>query len=694
MAKVLVTREARMSSRSSALNHTKIGTTFLDIDTTMPTNSEDLYRRINKVERGIGGDAGVIGMSGSVARLDLDKILSVMALDSKSHFLDIGSGLGRPMLHALQFGAAQASGIEFDSIKHCKSQTVIDRVLPVEQQIKTCVHHGDVLALGSLNDLGCDISHIFSFWEGINIDAREAVGRLVAKNWQKSKTVTTVAFVQSHVEHLQSYMKELYFPAQLKLVDTFPITMIGSAAKFRAYIFKFPAPRPIKTDYVRRSTRCTGVDKTGLSMSLSFEERYVSEIASSSGCESLSEIPQKPQSLPRSEASFPIRPVPDETLLGNSIVRKRKLRSASHTAETCTAVVRSQNLESTIVPSSASHITTPAEPHADTQNKPVIRKTPSRAPKSSLTEKPASSSLTTSTLNSPIAALVHTANSTRSSSVVTDLSSDLIDLGTANDQDCLTPPLRLSMFKNFIQPSEVINISPGELCLEPCEEFEHMGTSPPDDGHLLEVSSSRPINMTLDKSGDGKITSDPSVMEPRATRILRSGTISSPIVERGKRRCSGVNVGKTLSAPGARHNNKACPRSDVLNCAFAEEKSIHHPSVDSMTGTHIQQSSSADPVVESSVNVSMGGILEAGEVVLGDYVIEPRRIRTLRSARTPSTTLSTRSPRQSFNRPLTTPRKSAEDREISPQTSTDQCMTPTASEAVRSEMIWSLYGDV
>lgn len=220
-------------------------TIFSESPASRPANSEDLYRLINKVERDIGGDSGLIGMSGSVARLDLARIFKAMNIDLPgAHLLDVGSGLGRPMLHALLAGATQVSGVEFDSMKHRKAQTVISRVMPLSDQVRASFHHADVMNLRHFSQMGHGVTHLYSFWEGINIDAREVVARLATQEWQRGGKISHVAFVQEHVHHLESYMYELGFPKELRLVDSFPVTMIGGACKFRAYIFKFDTQVP------------------------------------------------------------------------------------------------------------------------------------------------------------------------------------------------------------------------------------------------------------------------------------------------------------------------------------------------------------------------------------------------------------------------------------------------------------------
>lgn len=231
---------------------------YVRAPTELPSTTEELYRAINKVERDIGGDSGLVGMSGSVARLDLSRIFAALEIGvSGSHLLDVGSGLGRPMMHGLLAGASLVSGIEFDAMKHGKSQTVISRVLPLCDQVRTCCHQADVLNLKSFSELDNGFTHLFSFWEGINMDAREAVARLVTQDWNMNGTISSVAFVQEHVNGLDSYMLELGFPKELQLVDTFQVSMIGSASRFRAYIFKFTRASPVSTVPDAGYQRCT-----------------------------------------------------------------------------------------------------------------------------------------------------------------------------------------------------------------------------------------------------------------------------------------------------------------------------------------------------------------------------------------------------------------------------------------------------
>ncbi|BFZ54319.1 hypothetical protein PYCC9005_001353 [Savitreella phatthalungensis] len=224
---------------------------FQDGEACMPSDVKQLYRRLKVVEHAIGGDGGLIGMSGSLNGRAMSKVLEAMAVDSRSHFLDIGSGLGRPMLHALvEHGCVQVSGIEFDELKFSKAQTVIDRILPIDRQIRTCLYHRDVMTIESLDELDPTFTHLFSFWEGINIDAREAVARLVRRSWEDpsrpadAPRIRSFAFVQSNEIKPQEYVAELGFPPNYTLDQKFPVSMLGSFSQFQCFVLHFHDPVP------------------------------------------------------------------------------------------------------------------------------------------------------------------------------------------------------------------------------------------------------------------------------------------------------------------------------------------------------------------------------------------------------------------------------------------------------------------
>jgi hypothetical protein len=72
-------------------------------------------------------------MYGSITQTGMQRVLDVMkaqcGLDRNSHFIDIGAGLGRPLLHAqVSCKVESAWGYEFDRIKCDKALAFGPRV--------------------------------------------------------------------------------------------------------------------------------------------------------------------------------------------------------------------------------------------------------------------------------------------------------------------------------------------------------------------------------------------------------------------------------------------------------------------------------------------------------------------------------------------------------------------------------------
>lgn len=97
-----------------------------------------LYSVMQSIENKLGGGEGVEGLYGSIKKSGMDKVLECLrsrcCLDSRSVLVDIGAGLGRPLMHALlEPGIAGARGIEIDRIK-CDKAVAFLRQATLELQ--------------------------------------------------------------------------------------------------------------------------------------------------------------------------------------------------------------------------------------------------------------------------------------------------------------------------------------------------------------------------------------------------------------------------------------------------------------------------------------------------------------------------------------------------------------------------------
>ena len=180
------------------------------------------------------------------------------ALGPGSVVLDVGAGLGRPLLHAaVAAGCSGGIGVEVDSVKCEKAAAFLRLTLA---RLAACGDPEGALERlrgagggGRLPAVFCaDVgglrtvepaTHVYSFWEGIPGDARAALGALV----RKSRSVRGVAVVQRALrggrDGAEGAMAELGFGA-LRLEASFPVAMSGSGRGFVAYIFARAPPPP------------------------------------------------------------------------------------------------------------------------------------------------------------------------------------------------------------------------------------------------------------------------------------------------------------------------------------------------------------------------------------------------------------------------------------------------------------------
>lgn len=159
-------------------------------------------------------------------------------LCKSSRLVDVGAGLGRPLLHALLSpGIDSAHGIELDSIKCAKAEAFM------KQSAAALVKKGFLKSL-RIPSMECspieevaslDATHAYSFWEGVPYDARVAFGRL----FHASSQCQSVAVVQRSMRHADPavIMEEDYEFGPLQLVSTLPVSMSGSGRSFTCYVF-------------------------------------------------------------------------------------------------------------------------------------------------------------------------------------------------------------------------------------------------------------------------------------------------------------------------------------------------------------------------------------------------------------------------------------------------------------------------
>ena len=205
---------------------------------------KQLYLAMRTMENRVGGGEGVEGIYGSITETGVSKIMEALAecsgLGPSSTLVDVGAGLGRPLLHAmLAQGVSRAWGIEVDPVKCQKARVFMEKSLELLSEKSPSV---------SVDKIECPIvdcspietiksldpaTHVYTFWEGIPSVAKRALARLFCA----SRTCKAIALVQRAMRNKDPLLElhALGF-ARVKVVDSFAVKMSGSGRTFRAYV--------------------------------------------------------------------------------------------------------------------------------------------------------------------------------------------------------------------------------------------------------------------------------------------------------------------------------------------------------------------------------------------------------------------------------------------------------------------------
>eukprot|EP00887_Chlorella_sp_A99_P002183 scaffold21.g2183.t1 len=237
-----------------------------------------LYSVMQSVENRLGGGEGVEGLYGSINRSGMQKVVESLrahcGLDSSSHLVDIGAGLGRPLMHALvDPGIASAAGVEIDRIKCDKASAFLAQTI-AELRRRGLLRPGELAEAPRIQCAAIEqvrtldpATHAYSFWEGVPPDGKAAFGRLVAA----SRSLRGVAVVQRAMRGAPppGVMAALGF-GKLALAQSFAVSMSGSGRSFTCYVFcravhpaslarALPPPLPAADRVGTPSRTCEGV---------------------------------------------------------------------------------------------------------------------------------------------------------------------------------------------------------------------------------------------------------------------------------------------------------------------------------------------------------------------------------------------------------------------------------------------------
>ena len=215
------------------------------------TELSQLYRMMNGLENSLGGGEGCVGLYGSITPKNtellfrsLEKLTGMSG--SESILMDVGSGLCRPLIHALATGrVAACRGVEVDRVKCQKAEAFIEltkkrmrtKGMKLSSDFNVEVVNESIELVKSLDP----VTHVYSFWEGVPVVARAGLGKL----FRESTTARAICVVQRAMRCVSpaKFMSGEYGFGPLRLLDTRKVTMSGSGRSFTAYVFTKDAVR-------------------------------------------------------------------------------------------------------------------------------------------------------------------------------------------------------------------------------------------------------------------------------------------------------------------------------------------------------------------------------------------------------------------------------------------------------------------
>ncbi|GBF93779.1 hypothetical protein Rsub_06111 [Raphidocelis subcapitata] len=213
----------------------------MEASAVQPGALDQLWRSMQRAENKVGGGEGVEGCYGTLTRAGVQRIMAELAascgLGRDSVLVDIGAGIGRPLLHAMLHPRVAASwGVEIDPVKCSKGRAYIELV---SRDMAGAGLMGDGAAPPSMVCVPVEqlstlepATHVYACWEGMPRTAKVALGGLFVA----AATIQSVAVVQRAFRRSPLLeMREMGF-GDLRLLTTFPVHLAGSQRQLNAYI--------------------------------------------------------------------------------------------------------------------------------------------------------------------------------------------------------------------------------------------------------------------------------------------------------------------------------------------------------------------------------------------------------------------------------------------------------------------------
>jgi len=239
----IVTPNVNVNPNVNRPRKTCFGRIVSSNDTTVQANTRQVYARVNKMTGSIGGNGHGGAIYGELTVGSMQKMMDLMKihtnLNSTSRFIDVGSGLGKPNLHAAQDPAVEFSyGIEMEHVRWMLGMSNLKTVLEgaVDQKIsgerleeEEIVRHQCTFAHGDITEANYfdPFTHVYMFDIGFPPKLFKQLGQM----FNRSQSDYLICY------HGPKLMVERY-GFNVDLIVQAPTSMHGSSEGHMGYIYK------------------------------------------------------------------------------------------------------------------------------------------------------------------------------------------------------------------------------------------------------------------------------------------------------------------------------------------------------------------------------------------------------------------------------------------------------------------------
>lgn len=191
----------------------------------------DLYREITRRSGRIGGAAAGGPLYGELTAQSMDRVVETLRLAASSILLDLGSGIGKPGLHATFTVGCRCVGVEVNGLRWWRSLTILRPPCPVSRATPPLLLHADGLRLPTLEPC----THVYTFNPGWPVSDVQRLCDLVVA----STSVVVLACFQHLFRGVRADRQQRApFNGAFRLVTQIAVTMSGSGQRHTCYVYR------------------------------------------------------------------------------------------------------------------------------------------------------------------------------------------------------------------------------------------------------------------------------------------------------------------------------------------------------------------------------------------------------------------------------------------------------------------------